>query len=61
MVKSDKLVVIMWRILAKALGEKSGISNTESDRIAIIRLVIISQSIITNMFIISGIIKHWSD
>ena len=41
-------MVIMWRILAKALGEKSGISNTESDRIAIIRLVIISQAIITN-------------
>lgn len=54
-------MVIMWRILAKALGEKSGISNAESDRIAIIRLVIISQAIITNMFIISGIIKHWSD
>ncbi len=50
-----------WRLIAKALGEKAGITNTESDRIAIIRLVIISQAVITNLFIISGIIKHWGD
>lgn len=31
-----------WRILAKSLGEKSGNTNEESDKIAIIRLFIVA-------------------
>jgi hypothetical protein len=49
----------LWRIWAKALGEKSGSNNSESDRIAIIRTVIVLCYIITNLFIIAGVIRHW--
>jgi len=48
-----------WRLWAKALGEKSGTSNTESDKIAIIRTLIVATYIITNLFIIAGVIRHW--
>ena len=49
----------MWRIWAKALGEKSGNNNTEADKIAIIRTCIILFYLVTNLFIIAGVIHHW--
>ena len=51
----------IWRLIAKALGEKTGTTDSEADTIAFIRLVIILQAIATNTMIILGIIKHWSD
>lgn len=51
----------IWRLLAKTLGEKSGATDSESDAIALIRLAIISQAFITNMAIIAGIVRHWSN
>ena len=38
----------VWRIWAKALGEKAGSSDAEADRIACIRTVIVLIYIITN-------------
>ena len=49
----------LWRIWAKALGEKAGSSNEEADKIALIRTIIIGCYIITNLFIIAGVIRHW--
>jgi hypothetical protein len=49
----------MWRLWCKAIGEKAGIDDAESDKIAIIRTAIISCYVITNLFIIAGIIRHW--
>jgi hypothetical protein len=49
----------IWKLWAKALGEKSGSSDKESDQIALIRTLIVSCYIITNMFIIAGVIRHW--
>jgi len=49
----------VWRIWAKALGEKAGSSDAEADRIACIRTVIVLIYIITNFFIIAGVIRHW--
>lgn len=49
----------MWRLWAKAIGEKSGKDDAESDRIAIIRTVIVLFYILTNIFIIAGVIRHW--
>jgi len=49
----------MWRLWAKALGEKTGTDNKEADRVAIIRTVIVLCYIITNMVIIAGVIRHW--
>ena len=50
----------MWRLWAKALGEKSSSNDREADIIALIRSLIIASYFITNMFIIAGVIKHWS-
>jgi hypothetical protein len=49
----------LWRLWIKALGEKSGATDQESDRIAVIRTAIVLSYIITNCFIIAGIIRHW--
>jgi hypothetical protein len=49
----------MWRLWAKALGEKTGKSDREADRIAIIRTVIVACYVVTNMFIMAGVIRHW--
>ena len=49
----------IWRLWAKALGEKSGKTNTEADTIALIRTVIVLCYIITNIFIVAGVIRHW--
>ena len=48
-----------WRMWAKALGEKSGDTDQEADRIALIRTFIMLTYIITNIFIIAGVIRHW--
>ena len=53
--KNNKL----WRLLAKALGSKSGATDQESDQIALIRLAVVLIYIITNIFIIAGVIHHW--
>ena len=49
----------MWRVWAKALGEKSGASDDEADKVAIIRSLIVLCYIVTNAFIVAGIIRHW--
>ena len=49
----------MWRLWAKALGEKHGKTDIESDKIALIRTVIVACYIITNLFIIAGVLRHW--
>jgi hypothetical protein len=48
-----------WRLWAKALGRKDGITDSESDKVAIMRTIIVLSYIITNMFIIAGVIRHW--
>jgi hypothetical protein len=49
----------MWRIWAKALGDKTGKSNREADLIAIIRTIIVLVYLGTNIMIVTGIIHHW--
>lgn len=51
----------VWRWWAKALGEKASKCNKESDRIAIIRTCIFLTYLITNAFIVAGVIRHWND
>ena len=48
-----------WRVWAKALGEKAGSNNREADKIALIRTVIVVSYLITNIFIIAGVINKW--
>jgi hypothetical protein len=49
----------LWRIWAKALGEKTGATEREADRVALVRTAIVLCYIITNMFIVAGVIRHW--
>ncbi len=49
----------LWRWWAKALGEKASKCDKESDKIAIIRTFIFATYLITNCFIIAGVIRHW--
>lgn len=49
----------MWRLWAKALGEKHGKDDTEADKIAFIRTCIVGFYILTNCFIIAGVLRHW--
>ena len=51
----------LWRIWAKALGDKSGTSDREADKVAIIRTLIFTQLVVTNCFIVAGNIRHWND
>jgi hypothetical protein len=49
----------MWRLWAKALGEKASPNNEEADKIALIRTIILLVYLITNLFIVAGVIHHW--
>ena len=49
----------VWRVWAKALGEKTGATDREADRVALIRTLIVLCYILTNMFIVAGGIRHW--
>jgi hypothetical protein len=49
----------MWRLWAKALGEKASPNNLEADKVALIRTIILAIYIITNIFIVAGVIRHW--
>lgn len=51
----------MWRIWCKALGQKATSCDKESDRVAIIRTVVLAAYMIANCFIVAGVIKHWND
>jgi len=50
----------LWTIWAKALGSKANENdNWYSDRVAIIRTLIVLQAVITNIFIVMNILKGW--
>ena len=52
---------MVWRVWAKALGEKASKCSKESDRVALIRTLIFLSYLTTNVFIVSGVIRHWND
>jgi hypothetical protein len=47
-----------WTIWAKALGEKAG-DDSQADKVAIIRTIIVVSYLVTNCFIVAGVIRHW--
>jgi hypothetical protein len=51
----------LWRWWAKALGEKASKCDKESDTVATIRTFIFTTYLITNAFIVAGVIRHWND
>ena len=50
-----------WRWWAKALGQKASKKDHEADKVAIIRTFIFTTYLVTNAFIVAGVIKHWND
>ena len=51
----------LWRLFAKALGEKASKCDRESDAVAVIRAIIVLTYLITNSFIVVGVLRHWND
>ena len=51
----------MWRIWAKALGQKASDNDTEADNVAYLRTFIFLTYLITNIFIVAGVLRHWND
>lgn len=49
----------LWRIWAKALGEKSGKTDDESDQIALLRTLIVLVYVVANIALIANVIHHW--
>ena len=50
----------LWRLWAKSLGEKASNCDKESDSVARIRTFIFATYLITNAFIVAGVIRHWN-
>ncbi len=51
--------VNMWKLWAKALGEKATNDDKEADIVAYIRTAIVLIYVIANFFLMAGVIKHW--
>lgn len=50
----------MWRLWAKAIGEKAHKRDHVADQVAVVRTIIFLSYLITNMFIVAGVIRHWN-
>jgi len=51
----------IWRLWAKALGEKPSKCDRESDTIAWIRTLIFVSYLVTNIAIVANAVRHWND
>ena len=51
----------IWRIWAKALGDKSGKNDREADTVAWIRTFIFVSYLVTNVAIVANAVRHWND
>lgn len=49
----------MWKLWAKALGEKAFPANSDADKVALIRTAIVLCYLITNYVIVAGAVRHW--
>ena len=52
---------MVWRLWSKALGEKAYKKDHVADKVAIVRSVIFTTYLVTNCFIVAGVIRHWDD
>ena len=50
----------LWRLWAKSIGEKATKDDKESDVVAGVRTFIFFTYLITNCFIVAGVIRHWN-
>lgn len=52
---------MIWRCWAKALGEKAHKNDDIADKVAILRSFLFATYLITNCFIVAGVIRHWDE
>lgn len=52
---------MIWRLWAKALGEKAHKKDHVADKVAILRTIIFATYLVTNAFIVAGVVRHWND
>jgi hypothetical protein len=50
----------IWRLWAKALGDKAGHTDKEADTVATIRTLIVVTYLLTNFVIVAGVLRHWN-
>ncbi|ABA47120.1 gp149 [Synechococcus phage syn9] len=51
----------VWRLWAKALGEKDGRTDREADIVAGIRTFILIAYMVTNAAIVANAVRHWDN
>jgi hypothetical protein len=51
----------LWRLWAKSLGQKATDNDREADKVAWIRTLILTTYLVTNCFIVAGVVRHWDD
>ncbi len=51
----------LWHLWALALGEKAHKKDQVADKVAVVRSLIFTTYLITNCFIVAGVIRHWND
>jgi len=61
MVSKKNKTKTLWRVWAKALGEKGSKCDKEADIIAIVRTFIFITYLVTNIAIIANAVRHWND
>jgi hypothetical protein len=49
-------LLYIWK---KALGDKAHDNYRVADRVALVRSIIVITYLVTNMFIVAGVIHHW--
>ena len=50
----------LWKLWALALEEKASHQNKDANLVAGIRTIVFMTYFITNLFIISGVVRHWN-
>jgi len=48
-----------WRMWALAMGPKAGRNEKEADVVALMRTIVLISYMVTNGFIVAGVIRHW--
>lgn len=61
MVSKKNKTKTLWRVWAKALGEKGSKCDREADIIAIVRTFIFITYLVTNIAIIANAVRHWNN
>lgn len=51
----------LWNYWAKALGQKATDNDCEADKVAWIRTFILTTYLVTNCFIVAGVMRHWNN